>query len=89
MKPVAKWLGWAIVAALVVIQFVQPARTNPPVVPEATIFTQTQMPEDVAGLLIVVSVALDTMGQIEAHLVSKRYEGFGMGGGRVRGRLGR
>jgi len=51
MKPVAKWLGWAIVAALVVIQFVQPARTNPPVAPEATIFAQTQMPEDVAGLL--------------------------------------
>ena len=41
------------------------------------------------ALLIVVSVALDTMGQIEAHLVSRRYEGFGTGGGRVRGRLGR
>jgi preprotein translocase subunit SecY len=40
------------------------------------------------ALLIVVSVALDTMGQIEAHLVSRRYEGFGKTG-RVRGRLGR
>ena len=41
------------------------------------------------ALLIVVSVALDTMGQIEAHLVSRRYEGFGVGANRVRGRLGR
>ena len=40
------------------------------------------------ALLIVVSVALDTMGQIEAHLVSRKYEGFGTTG-RVRGRLGR
>jgi len=40
------------------------------------------------ALLIVVSVAMDTMGQIEAHLVSRKYEGFGTAG-RVRGRLGR
>lgn len=40
------------------------------------------------ALLIVVSVALDTMGQIEAHLVSRKYEGFGSTG-RIRGRLGR
>lgn len=40
------------------------------------------------ALLIVVSVALDTTGQIEAHLVSRKYEGFGSTG-RVRGRLGR
>ena len=39
-------------------------------------------------LLIVVGVGLDTMGQIEAHLVSRQYEGF-VQGGRVRGRLGR
>ena len=39
-------------------------------------------------LLIAVSVSLDTVGQIEAHLVSRRYEGFS-GTGRVRGRLGR
>jgi len=37
----------------------------------------------------VVSVALDTFGQIEAHLVSRKYEGFGTAGGRIRGRLGR
>ena len=40
------------------------------------------------ALLIVVSVGLDTMGQIESHLVSRKYEGFGTTG-RVRGRLGR
>jgi len=40
------------------------------------------------ALLIIVGVALDTMGQVEAHLVSRQYEGF-VKGGRVRGRLGR
>jgi len=42
------------------------------------------------ALLIVVGVALDTIGQIESHLVSRQYEGFVSGGhGRQRGRLGR
>ena len=40
------------------------------------------------ALLIVVGVALDTIGQIESHLVSRQYEGF-VKGGRIRGRLGR
>jgi preprotein translocase subunit SecY len=40
------------------------------------------------ALLITVGVALDTIGQIEAHLVSRQYEGF-VKGGRTRGRLGR
>ena len=40
------------------------------------------------SLLIIVGVALDTIGQIEAHLVSRQYEGF-VKGTRVRGRLGR
>ena len=40
------------------------------------------------ALLIVVGVSLDTMGQIESHLVSRQYEGFTKGG-RVRGRVGR
>ena len=40
------------------------------------------------ALLITVGVALDTIGQIEAHLVSRQYEGF-VKGGRSRGRLGR
>ena len=37
------------------------------------------------ALLIVVGVALDTLQQIESHLVSRHYEGF-MKSGRVRGR---
>jgi hypothetical protein len=31
-------------------------------------------------LLIVVGVGLDTAAQIEAHLISRSYEGFMMGG---------
>ncbi len=40
------------------------------------------------ALLIVVGVGLDTISQIEAHLVSRQYEGF-VKGTRIRGRLGR
>ena len=40
------------------------------------------------ALLIVVGVGLDTIAQIEAHLVSRQYEGF-VQGTRIRGRLGR
>jgi preprotein translocase subunit SecY len=40
------------------------------------------------ALLIVVGVGLDTIAQIEAHLVSRQYEGFAQGT-RVRGRLSR
>ena len=39
------------------------------------------------SLLIVVGVALDTVQQIESHLITRNYEGFaGPGGKRVRGR---
>ena len=39
------------------------------------------------SLLIVVGVALDTMGQLEAHLIMRHYQGFGGSGkGRIRGR---
>jgi preprotein translocase subunit SecY len=39
------------------------------------------------GLLIVVGVALDTVQQIESHLITRNYEGFtGPKGPRVRGR---
>jgi preprotein translocase subunit SecY len=39
------------------------------------------------GLLIVVGVALDTVRQIESHLISHHYEGFaGSRGPRIRGR---
>lgn len=37
------------------------------------------------GLLIVVGVAMDFMGQIESHLISRQYEGL-MSKGRVKGR---
>jgi preprotein translocase subunit SecY len=40
------------------------------------------------ALLIVVGVALDTVQQIEGHLISRNYEGFsGPKGPRIRGRL--
>jgi preprotein translocase subunit SecY len=50
---------------------------------------QAQVPFFFGGtaLLIVVGVALDTVGQIEAHLLSRNYEAFAKGtriGGRVR-----
>ncbi len=39
------------------------------------------------GLLIVVGVALDTVRQIESHLITRHYEGFaGAKGPRIRGR---
>lgn len=37
------------------------------------------------GLLIVVGVAMDTMAQVESHLVMRQYGGF-IKGGRMRGR---
>ena len=39
------------------------------------------------ALLIVVGVSMDVMAQIEAHLLSRQYEGF-VQGTRMRGRLG-
>jgi len=42
------------------------------------------------GLMIVVGVALDTVQQIESHLITRNYEGFtGPKGPRIRGRGGR
>jgi preprotein translocase subunit SecY len=40
------------------------------------------------ALLIVVGVALDTIQQIESHMLTRHYEGL-LSGGRVKGRLGR
>jgi preprotein translocase subunit SecY len=51
------------------------------------------MPHDVAsffggtGMLILVGVMLDTMRQIESHLLMRHYDGFLKKGGRVRGRM--
>jgi preprotein translocase subunit SecY len=42
------------------------------------------------GLMIVVGVALDTVQQIESHLITRNYEGFtGPKGPRIRGRTAR
>jgi len=40
------------------------------------------------GLLIIVGVALDTLQQIESHLMMRHYEGFTRAG-KIRGRVGR
>ena len=40
------------------------------------------------GLLIVVGVALDTLAQIESHLLMRHYDGF-MKKGRLKARFGR
>ncbi len=40
------------------------------------------------SLLILVGVALDTVKQIEQHLIMRNYDGFMKGGGRMRGRRG-
>ena len=37
------------------------------------------------ALLIVVGVAIDTISQIESHLIMRNYEGF-MKAGRIKGR---
>jgi len=37
------------------------------------------------ALLIVVGVAIDTMSQIESHMVMRNYDGF-MKSGRIKGR---
>jgi len=39
------------------------------------------------ALLIVVGVAMDTMGQIESHLITRSYDGF-VKGARIKGRRG-
>jgi preprotein translocase subunit SecY len=47
-----------------------------------------QFPFGGTALLIVVGVALDTVQQIEGHLISRSYEGFaGPRGPRIRGRI--
>ena len=38
------------------------------------------------SILIVVGVALDTIGQIQSHLIMRHYDGFFKGGGGFKGR---
>ncbi|MDR1612333.1 MAG: preprotein translocase subunit SecY [Planctomycetota bacterium] len=40
------------------------------------------------GLLIVVGVALDVVQRIESYLLMRNYEGFGVAGGKLKGRRG-
>lgn len=58
------------------------------VVPNALLTVIPQIPFYFGGtgLLIVVGVALDTVNQIESHLITQSYEGFTGGGPRIRGR---
>jgi len=69
-------IGAVYVATLCVLPVILSSRMNVPFYFGGT------------ALLICVGVALDTVSQIEAHLVSRQYEGF-VKGGRVRGRLAR
>lgn len=39
------------------------------------------------SLLILVGVVLDTLQQIESHLLMRKYDGFMSGGGRLKGRI--
>ncbi len=40
------------------------------------------------GLLIVVGVALDVVQRVESYLLMRNYEGFGIAGGKIKGRRG-
>ena len=58
------------------------------VLPNALLVMQSNLPFYFGGtaLLIVVGTALDTVSQIEAHLITRSYEGFSASGARIRGR---
>lgn len=58
------------------------------VVPNVLLAVLENLPFYFGGtaLLIVVGVALDTVNQIESHLISRSYEGFTGGGGSIRSR---
>lgn len=51
MKPVAKYVASAVLLLAAGIQFVRPARTNPPVDPSATLSARLQVPTPVAAIL--------------------------------------
>jgi len=48
---VLKWMAIVLVVLFLVIQFIRPARTNPPVDESQTIFARTQMTPQVAAIL--------------------------------------
>ena len=51
MKTILKWLGISLAIALVVIQFIRPARTNPPVDETSTLSARLQMTPEVEAIL--------------------------------------
>jgi preprotein translocase subunit SecY len=59
------WAGALFLAVVAVVPFLSREITNVQVVQLSSM-----------GLLIVVGVVLDTMKQMEAQLVMRRYEGF-------------
>jgi Haem-binding domain len=46
----AKWIVLGGIAALILIQFIQPRRTNPPVVPSRSLEAHMDVPPDVQGM---------------------------------------
>jgi len=48
---ILKWLAVAVVVVLIGLQFVRPARTNPPVDPSQTIYARQQVSPQVAAIL--------------------------------------
>ena len=58
------------------------------VLPNALLVAYNNLPFYFGGtaLLIVVGVALDTVNQIESHLITRSYEGIYETGPRIRGR---
>jgi len=59
------WAGALFLAVVAIVPFIAREATNIQVIQLSSM-----------GMLIVVGVILDTMKQIEAQLVMRRYEGF-------------
>src|SRR5687768_4349210 len=51
MRKFARWTGLAAAAVAIAIQFVRPARTNPPTDPSRTLFALMDVPTDAAAVL--------------------------------------
>ena len=51
MTPVQKYASVAVLCVAAGIQFVRPARTNPPTDPTATLLTRVHVPADVGAIL--------------------------------------
>jgi cytochrome c551/c552 len=51
VKKILKWVGIALVVALIVMQFIRPARTNPPVDETATMSARLQVTPEVEAIL--------------------------------------